>query len=143
MTIVMNLANNAVSEYADTDTSSVQHAGEVFSTSATALRKQDTAVEVTCRLESHPRLWGDLNIRRPRYMYVAPRNADRVSVAVELANGSVFSYAAVPTTKEIYRVDLGRGLRTNYFGVHVVHTGTSGFRLDRVDVVGKPLIRRV
>jgi len=142
-TVVMNTVTRAVTEYDDSSTASAVFGAVAFLATSAYLRKVDTAVEVTSHLETHPRLWGDQYIRRPRYAYVACRNPGAVTVSIELANGDTFDYPAVESAKDILRVDLGRGLRSNYFGVRLTNVGTSDFRLDGVDIMGKQLRRKV
>jgi hypothetical protein len=80
---------------------------------------------------------------RPRHAYVAADEIGTMTISIELANNVVFDYPVSPSGKDIQRVDLGRGIKRNFLGVNMQNTGTSEFALDRVELVGKPLIRKV
>lgn len=142
-TYAMNLSNQAVSSRTDGATSSAEVGGVVYTASPTGLGRLLASAPVTFKLETGVKSWGTDQYLRPRHAYVQADGITDATISVELANNDVFDYSVSSSGKDIQRVDLGRGIKRNTLGVIMQNVGTSEFTLDKVELVGKTLTRKV
>lgn len=140
---VLNTKTSAVTSRDYAANTSIQSAGEVYTASGTGVYKLSAGAPSSILFRTGVKLWGQDNYLRPRYLYIAAKEVVELTVTVELATGSSFDYHAVATSKDLHRVELGRGIKSNYLGFTVKHLGTDTFAFDYGELLGNTLARKV
>ena len=139
----MNLANKAVTTYAGWDFTSTS---EGYGTQATGVFKLEGTGTVANWLIDFGKI--DFGAEQKKHLpavYLNCSSDDLLSLRVELPSGATYDYAARSYSSglEMNRVDPGKGLRENWFGLSLLNETGCDFTLAAVSFAPVGSTRRI
>lgn len=145
---VINLRNNAVTEYESTQYNSIiEWGGNYYGANDNGVYQitgdTDAGEDIDAYVKTGVVDHGSGRIKRPSDVYLSGKSDDKVVFSVIVDDDTQYDYeVSMKNTHDVRKGKLGRGIRSRYLQYQLANKNGADFDLDKAEIILTPVDRR-